>query len=76
MRVVVQVGAELAFPAWAPETVRLGDRVLMEGNPLRPGDRDVEGVVVHIGPGSVPARRVIEVLERYGCGPLGEEWRP
>lgn len=74
MRVVVQVSPVLAYPALAPPTVRLGDRVLLEGNPLRPGDPDVEGIVVHIGPGSVPARRVIEVLEQYGTGPYGEPW--
>jgi hypothetical protein len=63
MRVMVEVAGALRFPALAPPTVKIGDRVLVEGNPLRLGDQDVEGVVVEIGPGSVPARRVLEVLE-------------
>jgi len=74
MRVEVITEREQRHVAWAPFTVRLGDKVLLEGNPLRLGDRAVEAIVVHIGPGSPPARRVLAILEHFGSGPYGEPW--
>src|SRR5262245_61809379 len=63
MRVVVQrAGDEKVLTAWGPLTLKLGDRVVVEGSPLRPWERPFEAEVVEIGPGSLPVRRVLEVL--------------